>query len=97
VRRLDIATASGLNQGDGDSSVRIIVEELGIAVARANTWGVELKTCRDPQASDESLTHAEEFVNAGVPFAVGMKRQVEVADALAFSSNFYPQVFRTIG
>lgn len=97
VRLLEIGTALDFDTDDGTSSVKVNVEELGRSVARAGTWGVVLNTCRGAQASDESLTHAEQLVSAGVPVAVGMKRQVDVADAVAFTSAFYPQLFDSVG
>jgi len=97
VRLLEIGTAPDFDRDDGTSSVKVNVEELGRSVARAGAWAVVLNTCRGAQASDESLTHAEQLVSAGVPAAVGMKRQVDVADAVAFTAAFYPELFDTIG
>jgi len=97
VRLLEIGAAPDFDRNDGTSSVKVNVEELGRSVARAGAWGVVLNTCRGAQASDESLTHAEQLVSAGVPVAVGMKRQVDVADAVAFTSAFYPELFDTVG
>lgn len=96
VHRLEVGTASDFGRDDGVSSVLVLAQELGIAVARAQAWGVVLNTCRSAQASGESLTHAEQFVKAKVPVAVGMKRQVDVADAVAFSASFYPEFFRMV-
>lgn len=96
VRLLEIGTALDFDNDNGTSSVKVNVEELGRSVARAGAWGVVLNTCRGAQASDESLTHAEQLVSAGVPAAVGMKRQVDVADAVAFTSAFYPELLDTV-
>ncbi len=96
VRLLEIGTAQDFDTNDGTSSVKVNVEELGRSVARAGAWGVVLNTCRGAQSSDESLTHAEQLVSAGVPAAVGMKRQVDVADAVAFTTAFYPELFDTV-
>lgn len=96
VRRLEIGTVNDFDQGGGKSSVVVLVEELGVAMWRAGTWGVVLNTCRGADASEEGLTHAEDLVNKGVPFAVGMRRAVDADDAFAFSAAFYPPVLRSI-
>lgn len=96
VRRLEIGSVNDFDQGSSRSSVIVLVEELGVAMWRAATWGVVLNTCRGADASEEGLTHAEDLVNKGVPFAVGMRRQVDAEDAFAFSAAFYPRALLSI-
>ena len=93
VRLLEIGTIGDFARNDGTSSVVIRAEELGIAAARSGTWCVVLNACRGAEAGNESLTHAEEVVAQGVPAAVGMRRQVDIDDAMAFTRDWYPQVF----
>ena len=81
---------------EGRSSVMVRAEELGVAARRGGTWCVVLNICRGAEAGDESLTHAEEVVTHGVPAAVGMRRQVDVVDANAFSREWYPVVFAAV-
>lgn len=96
VRRLEVGSVNDFDQGTSTSSVVVLVEELGVALWRAGTWGVVLNTCRGADASVEGLTHAEDLVNKGVPFAVGMRREVDAEDAFAFSATFYPPVLQSI-
>jgi hypothetical protein len=97
TRRLEFATVGDMTRDDGTSSVLVFADELAVAVARAGTWAVVLNTCRGAQASDEALTHAEQFVSSGVPLAIGMRRQIDVDDAVAFSGALYPEVFKAVG
>lgn len=100
VRLLEIGTIGDFERNDGKSTVVIRAEELGLAAARSGAWCVVLNACRGAEAGNESLTHAEEVVAQGVPAAVGMRRQVDVDDANAFTREWYPQVFaalQTIG
>lgn len=96
VRRLEIGTIGDFDRNDGASSVLLRVEELGESAKRTNTWAVILNTCRGAEATGEALTHAEEIVSRGVPVAIGMRRQVDTDDAVAFSSTFYPAAFGAI-
>jgi len=93
VRMLELGTIGDFDRQDTRSSVVIRAEELGLAASRAGTWCVVLNACRGAEAGNESLTHAEEVVAQGVPAAVGMRRQVDVADANAFTRDWYAQVF----
>lgn len=90
VRRLEIGTVQDFDRDDGRSSVKVRVDELGTAMARAGTWAVVLNTCRGAEATDQTLTHAEEVVSRGVPVAIGLRRLVDACDAFAFSGAFYP-------
>ena len=96
VRLLELGTIRDFARDDGRSSVLVRAEELGLAAARAGTWCVLLNACRGAEAGDESLTHAEEVVAQGVPAAVGMRRQVDVKDANAFTRDWYPAVFAAL-
>ncbi|MBL1079824.1 CHAT domain-containing protein [Nocardia sp. 2] len=91
---LEFATASDFNAGT--SSVVLTAIEIAQQVSRNNTWMVHLNACRSAQAGSEVLTHAEEFVNTGVPVAIGMKRLIDVSDAVVFSAGFYRSVFARI-
>lgn len=95
-RRLEIATAGDFDRDDGTSSVLLYAEELGTALGRAGTWAVVLNSCKGAQTPDQLLTHAELLVNKGVPVAIGMRRQIDVSDAVAFSGAFWPEAFRTL-
>jgi hypothetical protein len=90
VRMLEIGTVNDFQRNDGHSSVKVRVDELGKAMSRARTWAVVLNTCRGAEAADQTLTHAEEVVNRGVPVAIGLRRLVDTRDAIAFSGTFYP-------
>lgn len=96
VRRLEIGTVRDFDRDDGRSSVKVRVDELGAAMARAGTWAVVLNTCRGAEVSDETLTHAEEIVSRGVPVAIGWRRLVDASDAYAFSGAFYPAALRAV-
>ena len=96
VRRLEIGTIRDFDRDDGRSSVLVRVDELGTAIARTGTWAVILNTCRGAEATDETLTHAEDLVSRGVPVAIGLRRLVDANDAFAFSSAFYPALLRAI-
>jgi hypothetical protein len=97
VRYLEIGTIRDFDvPGGTSSSVRVLVGELGAAMADTNTWLVVLNTCRGAEASDLNLTHAEEIVSSGVPVAVGMRRLIDADDAFAFSAAFYPPVFAAV-
>jgi hypothetical protein len=96
VRRLEIGTVQDFDRNDGRSSVKVRVEELGTAMSRAGAWAVVLNTCRGAEATDQTLTHAEEVVSRGVPVAIGLRRLVDTKDAFAFSSTFYPVALRAI-
>nr|WP_269781560.1 CHAT domain-containing protein [Nocardia bovistercoris] len=91
---LELATVSDFDRGT--SSVIVPAIELAHAAARTGTWLAHLNTCRSAQATGEQLTHAEEFVNTGVPVAIGMKRQINDTDAVAFSAMFYRSVYTRI-
>jgi CHAT domain len=97
VRLLEVGTIGDFDRNDGKSTVVIRAEELGLAASRGGTWCVLLNACRGAEAGNESLTHAEEVVAQGVPAAVGMRRQVDVDDAKAFTREWYPRVFGALG
>lgn len=96
VRWLEVGTIVDFDRDDGASSVLVRPEELGVAVRRVGAWAAVLNTCRGAEAMDEILTHAEEIVSNGVPVAIGMRRQVDVDDASAFTAAFYPSIFRIL-
>jgi hypothetical protein len=96
VRRLELGTVLDFEAVPPRSSVLMRVLELGVALAQAGTWGVLLNTCRGAEAADEAITHAEEIVSAGVPFAIGHRRLVDAADAAAFSAAYYPAMFKAV-
>jgi hypothetical protein len=96
VRFLEIGTVLDFDREDGKSSVRLRVDELGVAMAQARAWAVVLNTCRGAEVTDEALTHAEEIVSNQVPVAIGMRRLIDTADAVAFTRAFYPAVFSSI-
>ncbi|MCD5422691.1 CHAT domain-containing protein [Rhodococcus pyridinivorans] len=95
-RRLEIGSVRDFDRDEEVSSVVVRVEELAKAVARTGTWAVVLNTCKGAEAVDDALTHAEQVVNNGVPIAIGMRRQIDAADANAFSAAFYPMVFERL-
>jgi hypothetical protein len=95
VNMLDVATITDFEAGTGQSSIQIRAQELGEALKNPQSWSVVLNTCGGADAST-ALTHAEKIVNAGVPVAVGMRRQVDAGDACAFSAAFYPRVFDAV-
>jgi hypothetical protein len=95
VNMLDVATITDFEAGAGLSSIQIRAQELGEALKNPQSWSVVLNTCGGADAST-ALTHAEKIVNAGVPVAVGMRRQIDAGDACAFSAAFYPRVFDAV-
>ena len=95
VNILDVATITDFEAGAKRGSVQIRAQELGAELNNPQSWCVVLNVCRGADAS-APLTHAEIIVSAGVPVAVGMRRQIEENDANAFSAAFYPSVFNAI-
>lgn len=91
---LEFATVSDFDLGS--SSVIVPAIDIAHAAARTGTWMVHLNSCKSAQSSSELLTHAEEFVNTGIPVAIGMKRLIDAGDAVAFSAALYRSVFARI-
>lgn len=96
IGMIELGTIGDVERGDGTSSVLLRAEELGVAARRTGTWCVVLNICRGAEAGSAALTHAEEVVAHGVPAAVGMRRQVDVDDANAFSREWYPVVLEAV-
>jgi hypothetical protein len=96
IGMIELGTIGDFERADGTSSVMLRAEELGVAARRTGTWCVVLNICRGAEAGSTALTHAEEVVAHGVPAAVGMRRQVDVDDANAFSREWYPVVLDAV-
>ena len=96
IGMIELGTIGDFERDDGKSSVLLRAEELGIAARRTGAWCVVLNICRGAEAGAAGLTHAEEVVAEGVPAAIGMRRQVDVDDANAFSRAWYPAVLAAV-
>ncbi|WP_392543444.1 CHAT domain-containing protein [Oryzobacter telluris] len=96
IGMVELGTIGDFERADGTSSVLVRAEELGLAARRTGAWCVVLNICRGAEAGSAALTHAEEVVAHGVPAAVGMRRQVDVDDANAFSREWYPGVLAAV-
>lgn len=96
VRRLEIGHVRNHDPGNTESPVIVRPESLGREAAAGGAWAVVLNACQGADASAAGETHVETILNAGVPIGIGMRRQVEQADAETFSRALYPEIFRRV-